>query len=239
MKNFLFLDVGDTILFLKENPGKIYFRILEKYNIISTNLNLEIKNQYFKEAWNEQNKNLPPNNKDRYAHHKNGNRGFWKDLIQSFTKKTDSTSIITEEIFDEIFSIFDDPNTWKLEENFFDLVEFANENKINLGLISNWDLRLRKLLEDLNIAKYFKVILISSEFGFEKPSLKIFEEGINSTKHLSIQNYFYYGDKIDLDYYPPRVLGYKSFLRSKPVEGIETAENLKELISILEKKFLV
>lgn len=131
MKIFLFLDVGDTILFLKENPGNIYFRILEKHKIIESEIDFEKKLQYFKEAWKEQNLNLPPNYQDRYVHHKDGNRGFWKELILSFIKKTGSTKIPTETIYNEIFSIFDDPNTWKLEENFFDLIEFAKKK-------SNW-----------------------------------------------------------------------------------------------------
>ena len=47
---------------------------------------------------------------------------------------------------------------------------------INLGIVSNWDERLRPLLEKLGLSKYFQAVIVSCEVAFTKPSPVIFEQ---------------------------------------------------------------
>ena len=58
---------------------------------------------------------------------------------------------------------------------------------LSLGIISNWDERLRPLLAKLDLAKYFEVIIISCEVGFPKPSPVIFEQ---AAKKLGLASEF-------------------------------------------------
>ena len=48
------------------------------------------------------------------------------------------------------------------------------QNDYRLAVISNFDKRLRRVLEDLGIAGRFERIFISSEIGCEKPDPEIF-----------------------------------------------------------------
>jgi putative hydrolase of the HAD superfamily len=41
---------------------------------------------------------------------------------------------------------------------------------LDLGVISNWDERLRPLLRDLRLDRYFNCVVVSCEAGFAKPS---------------------------------------------------------------------
>ncbi|MCX7997874.1 MAG: HAD-IA family hydrolase, partial [Leptospiraceae bacterium] len=104
--------------------------------------------------------------------------------------------------------------------------------EIGLGIISNWDLRLRTLLERKNLVQYFHPIIISAEFGYEKPSEKIF---LHAQKLIGLEpnQLFYVGDKAELDYYPPKKLGWNAYLLHSPIEGIPTISDLSELIPYL------
>ena len=114
------------------------------------------------------------------------------------------------------------------------MVDYLKEKQIGLGIISNWDLRLRALLENMNLINYFEHVIISAEFGYEKPSPKIFQEGMRLTK-LSPPSHFYVGDKLDYDYYPPESLGWKSFWISKENQvGIRKVERLGDLFRFIE-----
>jgi putative hydrolase of the HAD superfamily len=64
---------------------------------------------------------------------------------------------------------------------------------IKLGIISNWDERLRPLLERLNLSHYFDAILISREIGCIKPGPRIFEHAIESLR-LSPHAILHVGD---------------------------------------------
>ncbi len=229
MKHFLFLDVGDTLLTLKENPGNIYFRSLEKYNCIRGNLSENQKIALFKDSWKTMSANGSADFRDRYQNHSNGINGWWIELIDTFVEKTHSPKIEDERVYEEIFSYFDSEKNWNVEESFFKLTEFCLQKSIGLGIISNWDLRLRGLLERLNLDSFFNPIIISAEFGFEKPSLKIFEEGMRRTASLDVEQYSYIGDKAELDYHPPRELGWNSYLLKSEKSELQTISKLIDI----------
>ena len=69
---------------------------------------------------------------------------------------------------------------------------------IRLGIISNWDERLKVLLRRLRLENYFEAIVISCEVGFTKPSPVIFEQaaeklGLPSAAILHV------GDSMEMD----------------------------------------
>ena len=46
---------------------------------------------------------------------------------------------------------------------------------VKLGLVSNFDTRLRPLLQAMHLASLFDTIVISAEEGYEKPNPVLFE----------------------------------------------------------------
>lgn len=232
---YIFLDVGDTLLKLYKPPGEIYFEVLNQYGILPNKIEYQDLKKHFSDSWMEISKNVSPEYKDRFSIHKNGNDGWWIDLIDTFLKKIHIDQKIPKVVYDEIFRKFDDPGIWLIEPTFYELLEFAKKNMIGLGIISNWDKRLRPLLVSKGLAEYFDPILVSAEFGYEKPSPKIFEEAIRLTSCKGFE-IVYVGDKIDLDYYPPLKLGWDVFLitNKKLDKEIKTIQYLKEIIKFCE-----
>ncbi|MCB1140820.1 MAG: HAD-IA family hydrolase [Leptospiraceae bacterium] len=233
MKNIkaIFLDVGDTILFLKDNPSQIYLSILQKHGYIRSDFSREALKESFNYAWNFLSSRTDSEWRDRYSIHPRGEGGWWKELIQVFLEHLHGTelSIVRDEVFDEIFKRFDSPEIWEIEPGLMNLIEFCRTEGIFLGIISNWDLRLRGILEKKNLTQYFHPILISAEFGYEKPSPKIFLEAQNHYQ-FPAENYLYIGDKEDLDFLPTQKLGWNSLILSKTKEkNLHTIHTLSEV----------
>jgi putative hydrolase of the HAD superfamily len=53
-----------------------------------------------------------------------------------------------------------------------------HERGLTIGVISNFDHRLYRILEGLGLRRWLNSITISSEIGFAKPSAKLFEAAL-------------------------------------------------------------
>lgn len=232
----IFLDVGDTLLTLGIPPGAIYLDVLRKYQLIQSHQNDSDLKQFFSESWTEMNARPNPEGRDRYHIHPDGQDGWWKELISLFLEKaTGSKDLsLSEKVYREIFEKFDNENLWNIEPGFFELQKFAARKNIRLGIISNWDYRLRGLLERKQLSEFFSPILISAEFGYEKPSEKIFQKA-EELSGLNPEELIYVGDKPELDYHTPLRLGWNPFvIDPKQKIDLPSISTLSELIPKLE-----
>jgi 2-haloacid dehalogenase len=234
----IFLDVGDTLLTLGIPPGNIYLDVLRKYQLIQSQQTDADLKHFFSDSWVEMNSRPNPDGKDRYFIHPDGQDGWWKELISLFLEKaTGSKDLsLSELVYNEIFEKFENENLWNIEPGFFELQKFAASKKIHLGIISNWDYRLRGLLERKQLSVYFSPILISAEFGYEKPSKKIFQKA-EELSGVSPEELVYVGDKPELDYHIPLRLGWNPFvIDPKQKINLPSISTLSELIPYLENQ---
>ncbi|MCE9500862.1 MAG: hypothetical protein K8R21_10245, partial [Leptospira sp.] len=153
------MDAGDTLIHLRENAGKIYYEILKSHGVVRSPDDSENVRKFFSEAWIEVSKKNPENHRDRYTGHPEGNEGYWRELIEIFLSKLDKTGL-TDAVYHSILEKFDNPDTWMVDPTFYVLSEFLQKSGIGLGLISNWDLRLRGLLTRLQLLDHFKYLII-------------------------------------------------------------------------------
>lgn len=79
--------------------------------------------------------------------------------------------------FAELYEEFTKPGVWApYHETREVLTELAT--RYQLGIISNFDGRLRVVLEHLGLARFFRHVVISSEVGADKPDPWIFHEAL-------------------------------------------------------------
>jgi putative hydrolase of the HAD superfamily len=83
-----------------------------------------------------------------------------------------------ESYFDELFAFFADPANWTSDPAAPRLLEGLKARGIVLGVISNFDHRLYRVIEALGLARYFDSITISSEAGWAKPAPEIFRAAL-------------------------------------------------------------
>ncbi|MDV6235887.1 HAD-IA family hydrolase [Leptospira ellisii] len=224
---YLFLDVGDTILHLKKAAGETYSEILLEAGLKEEDDGAGTFRKAFSESWDRMNENAPPDHRDKYRHHPGGTPGWWKELLSDFLSRIPG-AVPLENAFPVIYHRFADPELWDIDPGFWELQTFCENNGWGLGVISNWDHRLRSLLQAKNILEYFNPVIVSAEFGYEKPSPKIFEEAMRLVG-LSGESLVYCGDKYEFDVVVPKRLGWRSYLKKE--EG--DIRSLSELIPLL------
>jgi REG-2-like HAD superfamily hydrolase len=73
------------------------------------------------------------------------------------------------------FSRLTEPEAWKLFDDVADTLEEIKARGIKMGLISNWDRSLPKVIHGMGLGRYFEVIVASAAVGLYKPQSEIFD----------------------------------------------------------------
>ena len=152
-------DVGGTLISPWPSVGHVYAEIAEKHGF---RIPPGVLNKRFGAAW-----------KQRLEF--NHTRDEWKGIV---TDTFGGLMAVPSPVpfFDEIYDRFAEATAWRIHEDTLPAIEDLDSRGIRLGIISNWDERLRPLLKALKLGSYFESIVISCEMGFTKPSEVLFEE---------------------------------------------------------------
>jgi len=87
-------------------------------------------------------------------------------------------------------------HTWLPYPHLPQVLGALKQRGLRLGIISNWDLSARKLLDDYALSGYFECLIISAEVGYEKPDPRIFRlalrrAGVSAAQSLYVGDNFY------------------------------------------------
>lgn len=81
-----------------------------------------------------------------------------------------------EHAFEDIYRYYERPEAWKLAPGLERALAKVRAAGIKVCVVSNFDSRLRPLLEEMGLASVFDHVVVSAEVGAEKPSPRIFRE---------------------------------------------------------------
>ena len=81
---------------------------------------------------------------------------------------------VSPALFNAIYDRFAEPDAWLIYDDVLPTLQALEKSGVQLAVISNWDNRLRFLLEKLRLATYFEHIVVSAEIGAHKPDPRIF-----------------------------------------------------------------
>jgi len=193
--------------------GDVYAEVAERNDIL---VSPAVLNRNFARAWKEL----------RQFNHR---REEWAALVDAtFVKMLDLPPSKT--FFPQIYDRFAEPSAWRVFDDVKPALESLAARGVKLGIISNWDDRLRPLLAKLDLAKYFEVIVISCEVGFTKPSPVIFEQASRNLG-LAPELILHVGDSREHDFAGAKAAGFKAALLERDVdsEGQEVVRSLAEI----------
>lgn len=106
------------------------------------------------------------------------------------------------------------------------LKQLKKEGKYKIGLVSNFahPNALRKTLEKFDIIEFFDALIISGEFGWRKPSPKIFKKALR-TLGVKASEAVFVGDSLQHDVEGAQKSGIKTILVKK--ESVNEDEELR------------
>lgn len=96
----------------------------------------------------------------------------------------------------------------RLSSEVIEVLDILKKKKIPLGLLTDGrSVQQRNKIEALKLAKYFSEIIISEEFGSEKPCI---DNYIYFEKKFCAKKYFYIGDNVKKDFISANKLNWKT-----------------------------
>lgn len=169
--HIIYFDVGGTLLQSSPSVGAVYSEVAAKHGIIADAREIErrARKLFFDE---EGRKSLG----ERSPH--TGSlelaKDWWRTVVRaSFGEAGNHPRF--DEFYDEVFEEFGKPERFAPFPEVLALLDDLAAAGHKLGIISNWDARLRPILEGMDLARRFSAIVISAEVGVEKPDRRIFE----------------------------------------------------------------
>src|SRR5437870_605526 len=95
-------------------------------------------------------------------------RRWWREVVAASFEGLGEFSDF-DAYFEELFALFADPTTWRIDPETVPTLCRLHSQGLSLGMISNFDHRLYRILEGLGLSDQFQSITISSEAGYAKP----------------------------------------------------------------------
>lgn len=191
-------DVGGTLIEVWPSVGHVYAEVAARHGV--NGLSASVLNRRFAAAWHAAN---------QFRH----SRSDWAKLVDAtFRGLTDQPP--SQTFFAELYDRFAAPDAWRVFEDVVPVLEALAGRGYKLGVISNWDERLRPLLARLKLVRYFKVIIVSREVPATKPASEIFQ---HAARRLGVppEAILHVGDDVSMDVQGARAAGLSSLLLNR------------------------
>jgi len=208
----IFFDAVGTLFYLTKTVGDHYALVGRE---IGLTLDAQQLDRAFFAAWER----MPP----RAAidgPRENDDKGWWRELVDLVLDQVaPSLSELDRDNFFEIaYEHFAEAGVWELYPEVHGVLEEL-QPRFKLAVISNFDGRLRLILQHLGISNYFSYIFISSELGADKPDPEIFRRAFR-IMHLRPDEGLHVGDDPERDWKAAAEAGLSVFRLNRPKNSL-------------------
>jgi putative hydrolase of the HAD superfamily len=215
----VFFDAAGTLIYLPKSVGHHYAYVGERIGI---HLNAAALDDAFGVCWKEM-----PSRSAIDGPRDDDDKDWWRELVSRVLNRVAPSlrELDRDAFFEGVYSHFAEPGVWNLYPEVPEVLE-ALTGKFQLAIISNFDGRLRMILEHLGVSKFFAHVFLSSELGADKPDPEIFRRALrlsatrpNETLHV--------GDDPERDWQGAAVAGLRIFRLQRP------RNSLRDLLAML------
>ena len=219
MIGIIFFDAAGTLFHLPRGVGHHYREVALRHGCEIADSDLRAA---FAAVW----KTMPSRVATRVAR-VDDDRGWWRELVGRVLEQcaVAAGALDREAYFAELYDEFTRPGVWELFPEVRAVLEKLRPH-YRLGIISNFDGRLRAILRHLEIAAHFEPIVISSEVGADKPDRWIFQHAL---ERAGVQPgaALHVGDDPVRDWHAAESAGLRCFRLARP------ANSLRDLAALL------
>jgi putative hydrolase of the HAD superfamily len=127
-------------------------------------------------------------------------RAWWRRLVfEAFARAhIEASASALDRAFARVFEHYATAGAWRVHADVKPVLHRLRQMGVRSGIVSNFDSRLRKLLEVLDLAPALHAVVLSSECGFAKPDRRIFDAAL-AVVGTSAPATLYVGDSEELD----------------------------------------
>ena len=185
-------DAAGTLLRVRGSVGAIYAEVMERHG---ARIPIETIETRFREFMAAAPPSAFPNAPiDEVPHLE---RRWWRALVSEVMLPAAPFDRF-DACFDELFELFRTERGWELLPGVRETLDRLASEGYMLGVITNFDSRVRDVLRHLGIARYFRSVILASEEGAAKPHPDLFRTALRRF-HLSPGEALYVGDRPEHD----------------------------------------
>lgn len=155
----LTFDVGGTLIEPWPSAGHVYAGVAAQFGV--TAIPPDELNRGFQRAWRAR-----------------GDFDYSRERWFALVRETFGAAAgrLPAEFFPAVYDRFAEADTWRIFDDVLPALEALTRRGLRLGVVSNWDDRLRPLLARLGLARWFSSMVVSYEFGAAKPDPRVFRQ---------------------------------------------------------------
>lgn len=219
IKAILF-DAAGTLFYLTKTVGEHYAYVGRE---VGLNLDAQQLERAFHSAWQQM-----PRRPAIDVPRENDDKGWWRELVgRVLDQVAHSLNELDRDNFFEIaYEHFAEAGVWQLYPEVPEVLQQLRP-RFQLAVVSNFDGRLRFILQHLGISNYFSYIFISSELGADKPDPEIFRRAVK-VMHLDADGVLHVGDDPERDWKAAKAAGLLVFRLDRP------RNSLRDLLTTLK-----
>lgn len=189
----VFFDAAGTLFESREPVGHAYTRIAREHGLDAS---VEAVTAGFRHAFGSA-PGLAFGPGHNAAQLRSLEREWWRQRVrESFAGLGEFRDF--DAYFDDLFGYFADPAHWRIDPEAVTTLDRLKSSGLRLGVISNFDHRVYRILGGLGLTGFFDSITISSEAGYAKPRREIFELALRSLD-ADAREAMHVGDSAHLD----------------------------------------
>jgi len=164
----VFIDAGNTLLHAVPAVDVRYAEAGRRHGLAVTPAQIK---QVYEPLWHQF---RARRERELFTTTPAGTRDFWRSFVAAIFEPWRDRIDDFEQMFGELFDGFAATSAWQLFDDAVPSLQRLQQRNVRLAVVSNWDYRLNRILDQLDIARYFDAVLISADEGFEKPSAELF-----------------------------------------------------------------
>lgn len=223
----VFFDAAGTLCRIRERVGATYAKIAARQGLV---LEPSILEERFLRAI----RSAPPLAFPQIpaAETPVWERRWWREIVQKVLALDEADKRL-EPIFSDLFDYFGSEEGWELYPEVPGVLRELQGAGYRTGIISNFDSRLRGILDRLGILKWIDPLVISSTVGVAKPAPKIFFHALE-TAGIKPEEALHIGNELEADVHGAMAAGMQGWLLDRtgqaPLDtGIKVIHHLGEI----------
>ncbi len=167
----VFFDAGNTLLNVQTTVGEVYEEVSERLGCFVPAEEFE---QQLAAVWKEH-QNRQRDTPDALLTSEGKEYEAWRRLAYALHGRIDALTCDRDQWFEALHREFGRPERFRMFPEVRSTLAVLKEKGIRIGLISNWDSRLERILDGTGLSELLDLVLISSLVGYAKPHERIFE----------------------------------------------------------------
>ena len=219
MRKGIFFDAAGTLICLTKSIGAHYALVANRQGLT---LDPEQLTRAFAIVWKEM-PIRPATGEPR----EDDDKGWWRDLVERLCDRISPRidPFDRDAFFEAAYEHFAAAGVRELFPEVREVLD-ALLPRYELAVVSNFDGRLRMILQHLEISKYFRHVFLSSELGADKPDPLIYERALE-VSGLAPNEVLHVGDDPERDWAAASSAGLEVFRLNRP------RNSLRDLMRLL------